>query len=348
MNTNAEETAQMGNATINLDMAKEEIYSKKPIIAICYDFDKTLSPDDMQTFTLIPSLNMEKSDFWNECNSLAKENLMDNNLSWMYQLIVKSKACRQPISKEYFRQIGRDVQLYNGVREWFDRINKYGERQGVEVQHYIISSGLKEIIEGSVIAPHFKRIYASSYLYSPDGVAEWPAQAINYTNKTQFIFRIAKGIFEEYDDRVNDSMPDEKLYIPYENIVYIGDSATDIPCMRLVKSKGGYSIGVYDPNVNNKEKVFKLLNENRINFFAPADYSPKSDLFKYMKNIIDEVSVKDRMKKEQSFLKISSNIYGMYNSLQNLASTVIPNATPKEKKNFEKAIGGLSEIVKSL
>ena len=127
-------------------------------------------------------------------------------------------------------------------------MNKYAERRGIEVEHYIISSGLKEIIEGSKIANKFKRIYASSYLYSPDGIAEWPAQAINYTNKTQYIFRIAKGIFNEYDERVNDSMNDSQLYIPYENFVYIGDSATDIPCMRLVKSKGGYSIGVYDPD----------------------------------------------------------------------------------------------------
>ena len=227
--------------------ARQEVVTQKPRMAICYDFDKTLSPDDMQSFTLIPSLGMRPEDFWPESNQLAKDNLMDNNLAWMYQLVVKSKALRKSLSRSYFNQVGKDVPLYNGVDTWFERVNQYGEENGIEVHHYIISSGLKEIIEGSNIAQYFSRVYASSYLYSADGVAEWPAQAVNYTNKTQFIFRIAKGIFEEYDERVNDSVPESALVTPYENIVYIGDSATDIPCMRLVKSKGGYSIGVFRP-----------------------------------------------------------------------------------------------------
>lgn len=170
-----------------------------------------------------------------------------------------------------------------------------------ELEHYIISSGLKEIIEGSAIAKNFKRIYASSYLYTTDGVAEWPAQAINYTNKTQFIFRIAKGFLEEYDERVNDSMPEENLRIPYENIVYIGDSATDIPCMRLVKSKGGYSVGVYDPEKNNRAKVYKLYNDDRLNFYAPADYTERSNLYRYMQQIIDEVARGNRLKASAKF-----------------------------------------------
>ena len=134
------------------DKIIEDTRNKKKRIAICYDFDKTLSPDDMQAFTLIPSLGMEKSEFWGESNKLAKENLMDNNLAWMYQLINLSRAKRQPIKREYFNTVGKDVALYNGVEGWFDRINKYAEKKGIEVEHYVISSGLKEIIEGSVIA----------------------------------------------------------------------------------------------------------------------------------------------------------------------------------------------------
>lgn len=197
----------------------QKIRERKHRMAICYDFDKTLSPDDMQAFTLIPSFGMEKSEFWTESNKLAKDNLMDNNLAWMLQLIRYSGIKRLPIKKEYFHQIGSSVPLYKGVDTWFKRINQYAERKGLELEHYIISSGLKEIIEGSSIAHFFKRIYASSYLYSADGVAEWPAQAINYTNKTQYIFRIAKGVFEEYDESVNNSVPEEQLYVPYENIV---------------------------------------------------------------------------------------------------------------------------------
>ena len=192
---------------------EDNIRQKKPKMAICYDFDKTLSPNDMQTFKLIPSFGMKSKAFWDETKELAIGNFMDNNLAWMYQLTVRSKACRKSVSKDYFHEIGKDIPLYKGVKLWFSRINKYAEKKGIEIEHYIISSGLKELIEGSAIAGEFKRIYASSYFYSPDGVAEWPAQAVNYTNKTQFIFRIAKGIFEEYDERVNESMKDEDLYI---------------------------------------------------------------------------------------------------------------------------------------
>lgn len=299
---------------------KEIIRSRKPIIAICYDFDKTLSPDDMQSFTLIPSLDMDKESFWAESNTLARENLMDNNLAWMHQLIIKSQERRKPISKEYFNQIGADIPLYKGVDTWFDRVTQYGEKRNIEVQHYIISSGLKEIIEGSQIAKYFKRIYASSYLYTADGVAEWPAQAVNYTNKTQFIFRIAKGKFDEFDDSVNDSMSDNQLYIPYENIVYIGDSATDIPCMRLVKSKGGYSIGVFDPKSDKRKRVYQLFNDGRINFYAPADYSSRASLYGYIKNIIDCIAANERIKTEKLELKLSADAFKVYPSFKSLSS----------------------------
>lgn len=280
-----------------------EIRNRKRRMAICYDFDKTLSPDDMQAFTLIPSLEMDKADFWKQADELAEENLMEKNLAWMYQLLTLSKAKRKSIKREYFTEAGKSIPLFKGVEEWFDLVNAYAEKQNIEVEHYIISSGLKEIIEGSVVAGKVKRIYASSYLYSPDGIAEWPAQAINYTNKTQYIFRIAKGIFEEYDERVNDSMDDSKLYIPYENIVYIGDSATDIPCMRLVKSRGGYSIGVYDPEKNKKDKVYRLYKDGRLNYFAEADYSAGSQLMTYIETIVDEVAARENIKTEQMVMR---------------------------------------------
>ena len=323
----------------------DEIKNRPRRMAICYDFDKTLSPDDMQTFTLIPSLGMDKGHFWERSNSLAKENLMDNNLAWMYELIALSKAERQPIRKEYFREVGKEVPLYKGVKEWFDRVNEYGKKNGVEIEHYIISSGLKEIIEGSAIAGKFKRIYASSYLYSVDGIAEWPAQAVNYTNKTQYIFRIAKGIFEEYDERVNDSMQDEQLYIPYENFVYIGDSATDIPCMRLVKSKGGYSIGVYDPEKNQRKKVYQLFADGRLSFYTAADYSARSELMQYMKTIIDEVAAKERIKTEQKVLKINADLYKMASQMETLL-TQFPGTIPaKEKKAIDKEIAEMKELL---
>ncbi|MBR3715993.1 MAG: haloacid dehalogenase-like hydrolase [Clostridia bacterium] len=280
-----------------------EIRAKRPKMAICYDFDKTLSPDDMQTFTLIPSFGIDKDEFWRDSDELAEANRMDTNLAWMYQLIKYSRFKNKSLKREYFKEIGADVKLYTGVTDWFDMMNEYACRRGIDIEHYIISSGLKEIIEGSEIAHHFKRIYASSYLYTADKVAEWPAQAINYTSKTQYIFRIAKGFLEEYDERVNDSMPESMLRIPYENIVYIGDSATDIPCMRLVKSKGGFSIGVYDPEKNNVERVHRLFKDDRINFYAPADYSRSARLAEIMEQIIDEIATREALKAEREILR---------------------------------------------
>lgn len=307
-------------------------------MAICYDFDKTLSPDDMQTFTLIPSFGMKKEEFWEESNKLAKDNLMDNNLAWMFQLLQYSKAKRLPIRKSYFQDIGAEVPLYKGVDRWFGRVNEYARKRGIEVEHYIISSGLKEIIEGSKIAPEFKRMYASSYLYSPDGIAEWPAQAINYTNKTQYIFRIAKGCFEEYDERVNDSMGADQLYIPYENIVYIGDSATDIPCMRLVKSKGGFSIGVFDPGKNARKKVYQLYSDGRIDFYAPADYSSRSDISRYMRQIIDTIAARETIKTEQWGLRVNAEAYKVYTQTTQLFETIETSIQPKEAKKLRSSL----------
>lgn len=329
-----------------MDAAKViEKETKLAKMAICYDFDKTLSPDDMQSFTLIPSFGMEKDEFWEESNKLAKDNLMDNNLAWMFQLLQYSKAKRLPIRKTYFHDIGADVPLYKGVETWFDRINAYARKRGIEVEHYIISSGLKEIIEGSKIAPAFKRVYASSYLYSADGVAEWPAQAINYTNKTQYIFRIAKGCFEEYDERVNDSMNANQLYIPYENIVYIGDSATDIPCMRLVKSKGGFSIGVFDPKKNARKKVYQLYSDKRIDFYAPADYSSRSDLSRFMQQIINTIAAREKIKAEQQLLRANADAYKVYTQSKQLLGMLESNVPPKETKKLRSTLDEMKGLI---
>lgn len=289
---------------------------KKPIVAICYDFDKTLSPDDMQAFTFIPSIGMEKQDFWRESNSLAENNRMDKNLAWMHLMLKKSNANNLSVTREAFRALGKEVQLFKGVTTWFKNINELGEKLGLEVRHYIISSGLKEIIEGSCIAENFERIYASSFLYSVDGIAIWPAQTVNYTNKTQYIFRIAKGFPEEYDDRVNDSMPDEELAIPYENFIYIGDSDTDVPCMRVVTSKGGYSVGVYNPATDKRARVYQLFEDGRLSFFAPADYSKTGDLFKTIKGILENISAKEELKSKKAELKALSTPYKLYKDVE--------------------------------
>ena len=322
-----------------------QIRNRKPRMAICYDFDKTLSPDDMQTFTLIPSFGIDKDEFWGESNELAKSNLMDNNLAWMFELIKYSQFKGKSLKREYFREIGADVKLFKGVDSWFRRTKEYASKQGIELEHYIISSGLKEIIEGSTIASEFERIYASSYLYDTDGIAKWPAQAINYTNKTQYIFRIAKGFMEEYDERVNDSMPDEKLRIPYENIVYIGDSATDIPCMRLVKSRGGFSIGVFDPEKDNRSRVYQLYNDGRLNFYAPADYSARGALMKYIKQIINEIAARESMRTEQMILRQPADFYKAKKELTDIITSYPQKMSQREKTGLQKIADSLDKMI---
>lgn len=328
----------------NNDLQQSIMFEQRPKMAICYDFDRTLSPDDMQTFTLIPSFGIDAGEFWHESDNLAVEHLMDKNLAWMYELIKYSNFKGKSIRREYFKETGKNVKLYEGVTEWFENVNAYAEKFGIEVEHYIISSGLKEIIEGSEIAKYFKRVYASSYMYSADGIAVWPAQVVNYTTKTQFIFRIAKGILEEYDERVNDNMPKSKYSVPYRNIVYIGDSATDIPCMQLVKDRGGYSIGVYDPKSKNKKKVLGLFNDDRLSFFAPAKYTENSTIFNYMKRVIEEIGAREKQKAEQDKLREQSEAYRKNEAIKKvLAENDVP-LSGDERVLLESMIDKLDSI----
>lgn len=258
---------------------------EKPVIAICYDFDKTLSPTDMQAQGFIQSCKVEVDEFWKVSNGMAAENSMDMNLAWMYSMVKKSIG-EFYVTKQKLEEYGSKVKLYKGVADWFNRINIFGEKNGIIIEHYIISSGLKEMIDGTSIRKHFKEVYASSFYFNDKGVAEWPAQVVNYTNKTQFLYRIEKGVHNVNDNRVNNYYNPEDIVVPFRNIIYIGDSDTDIPCMKLVNKNGGYSIGVYDPNTKDKTKVYRMLKENRINYFAKADYSKGEELDTLVKDII--------------------------------------------------------------
>ncbi len=259
---------------------------KEPILAICYDFDKTLSPDDMQAQGYIQSIDYEVADFWKESNTLAAENDMDQNLAYMYMMATKSRG-KLLFTKDNLRKEGSKVKLFPGVSTWFDRVNEYGKSKGVTIEHYIISSGLKEMIEGTKVADKFKKIYASSFYYDSDNVAVWPAQVVNYTNKTQFLFRIEKGVLDINDQAVNSYFEADQYRVPFRNMVYIGDSDTDIPCMKLVNKNGGHSIGVYNSETKDQSKVFRMLDEKRIKYFAPADYTENSKLECLIKQIID-------------------------------------------------------------
>ena len=273
-------------------MYKRKYKEKQPVIAICYDFDKTLSPEDMQAQGFIQDVGYDVNKFWQESNDLAQKNDMDTNLAYMYKMIEKTKISKDGLglNKQALAEYGAKVKLFKGVKTWFKRIRNYGKKHNIIVEHYIISSGLKEMIEGTILAKNneFEKIYASSFYFDAKGEAKWPAQAVNYTNKTQFLFRIEKGFLDINDPGVNDSISEGRIRVPFRNIVYIGDSETDIPCMKLVNSNGGHSICVYNPDTPNLEKVQKLFAERRIKYFAPADYRENSKLDLLIKNIIDK------------------------------------------------------------
>lgn len=261
-----------------------------PIVAICYDFDKTLSPKDMQEFGLIPKLNCSSKEFWDQSNGMAKKEGMDKILAYM-MTIIKKAGHDISITKKDFNSLGKDIELFPGVETWFERVNKIAQEAHVNVEHYIISAGLKEIIQGTSIAPCFKEIYASSFLYSASGEAYWPRQVVNYTTKTQYLFRINKNCLDLSDeDSVNEYKEDEERRIPFTNFIYIGDSETDIPAMKIVKNGGGIAIGVYDPHTKNMDKVMPLLKQKRIDFLTPADYSENSRIEQLVTKSLKKIS----------------------------------------------------------
>ena len=220
------------------------------------------------------------------------------NLAYMFKMKQEAEG-RVIFTREKLMEYGAGVKLFPGVSEWFERIRAYGSSKEVAVEHYIISSGLKEMIEGTspAKAGAFEQIFASSFYYNDRGVAVWPAQAVNYTNKTQFLFRISKGVLDVNDVGVNEYFAPEDIRVPFRNIVYIGDSDTDIPCMKLVNSYGGHSIGVYNCETGDKRKVHKMLKDNRIRYFAAADYREGTEIDTLVKAIIDRTAANEALEK---------------------------------------------------
>jgi hypothetical protein len=216
----------------------------------------------------------------------------------MMHMLDKAHTAKVPVRKENFVEFGRSVALFEGVIDWFDRIDAYGRRRGLKVEHYIISSGIREMIEGTPIARKFAAIYASAFIYDHNGVAKWPALAVNYTTKTQFLFRINKGVLNVYDNRkINEFIPKEDRPVPFEHMVFIGDGETDIPCFRLVKEQRGHAVAVYKPSTRGaKTKAEKLVVEGRVNFIAPANYAQESEMDRFVKGIIDKVAADVELK----------------------------------------------------
>lgn len=273
-------------------------------VAIAYDFDGTLAPGNMQEHSFIPKLEMDNATFWKEANELAKAHDMDGNLAYMQLMLLKAAENKLPVRKQDFLDQGNDITFFAGVKSFFDRINHYGESKGVRLEHHIISSGLREIIQGTVISKYFKNIFASGYVFDENEVARWPALAINYTNKTQYLFRINKGINNSWDNSIiNEYVEMQNRPIPFSRMIYVGDGLTDVPAMKMIKYQGGSAIAVYDKNhhANSGQKSAKqlcmdLIKQERADFIAPADYTENSKLDKILKTLINKIVEEEKLK----------------------------------------------------
>ncbi|MEQ4921932.1 haloacid dehalogenase-like hydrolase [Proteus hauseri] len=274
--------------------------------ALIYDFDGTLAKGDCAQHGVMPSLGIQSPEeiaqFWQEVKKRAKENDGDEILSYLGVLAEKANSLgSNQLSQENLRKHGQSIPLFEGVKEWFERINEYGQQHGLEIKHYIISSGLTEMIKGSAIGSQFEQIYACKYYYSENGLkALWPVLAINYTTKTQFLFRINKGIGNAWNNEaVNEFIEPEERDIPFERMIYFGDGDTDIPSMKMVRYQGGFSLAVFDVDKwqesQTQNKVQKLIAEERANYVLPADFSEKSQLDVTVKGLLKLFERKNRV-----------------------------------------------------
>ena len=283
-----------------------------PIVAFLYDFDKTLCTTDMQDYAFIPSLGMTPSEFWALANGFGRQHRIDGILAYMYTMIREAERKNLPFTRQDLVEKGRSIVLFPGVQDWFRRINEFGRSQGVQVEHYIISSGLREIIECFFNGGEFKEIYASEFYYDETGRPVWPKLAVNFTAKTQFVYRINKGVLDVSDDKtLNDSMPDDSKRVPFTNMVYMGDGLSDVPCMKMMRAYGGQAIAVYQDS--NRVGVEDLLAKGRVDFIFKADYSEGTALDLTVKNIIRKMAISDQLWEENT------------QQLRSIGGDVLPN-----------------------
>jgi hypothetical protein len=268
--------------------------------ALIYDFDGTLARGNMQEVTFIPSVGMGVGDFWGEADRLTKSADGDNILMYMQLMLQRARENGRPITRTLLKEHGEDVKLFDGLKSdltgkgWFERIDAIGARYGLEIEHYIVSAGLEEMIEGCPIRPAFRHVFASKFAYDDHGVAIWPAVGVNYTTKTQYLFRINKGVLNHWDhERINKFIPDDARAVPFERMIFLGDGDTDVPTMKMMHTKGGFSIAVYDPrnSERDQEKIYGLISEDRVNFVAAADYREGQPLDLIVKGLLGRIAI---------------------------------------------------------
>lgn len=270
-------------------MKKNEI-----VVALLYDFDGTLAPGNMHEHGFIEKMGLKTEEFWEKSDTLALTQNADSNLAYMLKTLEEAK--KLGTTKKDFMSYGKDVKYFKGVDDWFDRINAYGKMLGIKVEHYLISSGLSEMVEGMSIYSKFKKVYANRFMYDANGVAYWPARIVNYTDKTQYLYRISKGCLDEGDKSVNDRTNGTR--IPFKNMLYFGDGLTDVPCMAILQEYGGHAVGVHTPyKQKSKKTAEKLLTDGRVNITAIADYSENSKIDKYVKALLLKIKADNDLEK---------------------------------------------------
>lgn len=287
-------------------MSKRDTYHRSTL-AIVYDFDGTLTPQPMQEYTVLPQLGISGEAFWAEVNAEVKRTGGDSILTYMRLLVEKIEANKAHLSREALRDLAAGIEYYPGVESWFERVDAYVEAKSggtVQTRHYIISAGLSEILEGISIKRHFTRIYASQYYFDHHEAARFPTVVINDTAKTQYLFRINKGR-ESSLETINEYMPEGERPIPFQHMLYVGDGMTDVPCMTVVKNYGGFAVAVHKPRSEAAVKVCReLVDANRIDFYAPADYGAGRKLERRIHKILDLIIARISFELERhEFLK---------------------------------------------
>lgn len=279
---------------------------KKIEICICYDFDGTLIRGNMQENSFIPNIGLSSEEFWQLAKNEAKSQNMDEVLAYMQLMIEKASAAKIPCTRKSLRKHGQKLQYFPGVDEWFALINDYGREIGSKIQHFVISSGLEEMISGSQIANEFEHIFASGFIYDENDVPKFAARSVNFTTKTQYLYRINKGVLNSWDSEgVNKFMPDKERPNPFSRMIYIGDGLTDVPAMKTLNYQGGYSVVVCPPKQSKrirkdekqkKEAAEKLVAQDRAKFVAEADYRKDGQLYQIVtaliRRIVDESTLK--------------------------------------------------------
>ena len=269
--------------------------------AIIYDFDGTLAAGNIQENSFLPALGISKDEFWANVLAARQKHDADEILCYMWKMLERARERGIAVTRDELRRHGERARLFPGLDTWFQRTGDYASERGLTLEHYIISSGTEEMILGCRIAPLFTRVFASRFVYDESGVAIWPALAINYTNKTQFLFRINKGIFSSWDnDAINRWIPLDERPVPFQRMVFIGDGDTDIPCMKMTRHQGGHAIAVYDEERWRSgteqeqrsawQRTGSLISEDRVDFVAPADYRDGSLLSITVQGILGKIA----------------------------------------------------------